>query len=166
MGIKNPLIGTLAASLCLVATMTSSFAGEKQKYYFMVYSNPVNGKEDTYLKWYEGQHVHDLLRIAGFVAAQFFKLSDTQYSGTQPGPRQRYLMIWEIETDDLAAVFADVSARLKDGRTVFTDAFDRGTSNSTTIPRDHEARHCGRNQGQEHRRGRGHSKRRVGGPHK
>ena len=34
------------------------------------------------------------LRIPGFVAAQFFKLSDTQYAGTQP---QRYLLIWEIE---------------------------------------------------------------------
>jgi len=130
MRVKKLLIGTLAASLCLVAAMTSSFAGEQQKYYFMVYSNAVDGREDTYLKWYEGQHIHDLLRIPGFVAAQFFKLSDTQYSGTQP---QRYLMIWEIETDDLAAVFADVTARLKDGRTVFTDAFDRGTSNSTTM---------------------------------
>jgi hypothetical protein len=133
MGIKKLLIGTLAASLCLVAAMTSSFAGEKQKYYFMVYSNAVNGEEETYLKWYEGQHIHDLLGIPGFVAAQFFKLSDTQYSGTPTLGSQRYLMIWEIETDDLAAVFADVSARLKDGRTVFTDAFDRGTSNSTTL---------------------------------
>ena len=26
-----------------------------------------------------------------------------------------------------------MSARLKDGRTVFTDVFDRGTSNSTTM---------------------------------
>jgi predicted DNA-binding ArsR family transcriptional regulator len=42
-------------------------------------------------------------------------------------------MIWEIETDDLAAVFADVTARLNDGRTVFTDAFDRGTSNTATM---------------------------------
>jgi hypothetical protein len=42
-------------------------------------------------------------------------------------------MIWEIETDDLAAVFADVNARLSDGRTVFTEAFDRGTGNSTTM---------------------------------
>jgi hypothetical protein len=130
MGIRNLLIGTLAASLCLVATMTSGFAGEKQKYHLMVYSNPVNGKEDSYLKWYEGQHIHDLLRIPGFVAAQFFKLSDTQRLGTQP---QRYLMIWEIETDDLAAVFADVTARLNDGRTVFTEAFDRGTSNTATM---------------------------------
>jgi hypothetical protein len=130
MRMKNLVIVTLAASLSLMAAATGSFAGEKQKYFFMVYSNAVNGKEDTYLKWYQGQHIHDLLGIPGFVAAQFFKLSDTQYSGSQP---QRYLMIWEIETDDLAAVFADVTARLSDGRTVFTDAFDQGTRNSTTM---------------------------------
>ena len=124
MRIKNLVTGTLA-SLCLVGAMTSSFAGEKQKYRFMVFSNAVDGKEDTYLKWYEGQHIHDLLRIPGFVAAQFLELSDIQYAGTQP---QRYLMVWEIETDDLPAVFADVKARLKDGRTVFTDAFVGGFS--------------------------------------
>jgi hypothetical protein len=124
MRIKNLLTGTIAF-LCLVGAMTSSFAGEKQKYRFMVFSNAADGKEDTYLKWYEGQHIHDLLRIPGFVAAQFFQLSDIQYAGTQP---QRYLMIWEIETDDLPAVFADVKARLKDGRTVFTDAFVGGFS--------------------------------------
>src|ERR1700685_3135400 len=79
---KNLMIGTLFASLLLVSAIKTGAAAEKQKYYFMVFSNPVNGKEDTYLKWYEGQHIHDLLRIPGFVAAQFFKLSDTQYSGT------------------------------------------------------------------------------------
>jgi hypothetical protein len=65
------------------------------------------------------------LAIPGFVAAQFFKLSDTQYAGAQ---QQHYLMVWEIETDDLPRVFADVKARLKDGRTVFTDAFVGGFS--------------------------------------
>jgi hypothetical protein len=125
MRIKSLLIVILVASLCLVAAMTSGFAREKQKYHFMVFSNAANGKEDTCLKWYEGQHIHDLLAIPGFVAAQFFKLSDTQYPGAQP---QSYLMVWEIETDDLPTVFADVKARLKDGRTVFTDAFVSGFS--------------------------------------
>ena len=131
MCMKNLLTGTLA-SLYLLATMTSGFAGEKQKYYFMVFSNPTDSKEDVYLKWYEGQHIHDLLRIPGFVAAQFFKLSDAQYGPTQP---QRYLMIWEIETDDLPAVFADVKARLTDGRTVFTNAFEPGSTMSPITKR-------------------------------
>ena len=103
MHIKTLVTGTLIASFW-VWGMASGFAGEKQKYQFMVFSNADSGKEESYLKWYEGQHIHDLLRIPGFVAAQFFKLSDTQYAGTQP---QRYLMIWEIETDDLPAVFAE-----------------------------------------------------------
>jgi hypothetical protein len=124
------LIGTLFASLCFVSSLSQSFSAEKQKYYFMVFSNPVSGKEDTYLKWYEGQHIHDLLRIPGFVAAQFFKVADNQFAGTQP---QRYLMIWEIETDNLAAVFDDVNARLKDGRTVQSEAFDNPTFNSTSM---------------------------------
>jgi hypothetical protein len=59
------------------------------------------------------------------------KLSDTQFDGTQP---QRYMMIWEIETDNLPAVFADVNARLKDGRTVFTDAFDPAYNSITMSP--------------------------------
>jgi hypothetical protein len=125
------LISMFVACLCLASTIGSSAAAEKQKYYFMVFSNPVSGKEDTYLKWYEGQHIHDLLRMPGFVAAQFFKLSDTQFDGTQP---QRYMMIWEIETDNLPAVFADVNARLKDGRTVFTDAFDPAYNSITMSP--------------------------------
>ena len=71
MCMKNLLTGMLAAtSLYFLATMTSGFAVEKQKYHFMVFSNPIDSKEDVYLKWYEGQHIHDLLRIPGFVAAQ------------------------------------------------------------------------------------------------
>jgi hypothetical protein len=58
-----------------IVGMASAFAGEQQKHQFMDFSNAESGKEESYLKWYEGQHIHDLLRISGFVAAQFFKLS-------------------------------------------------------------------------------------------
>jgi hypothetical protein len=50
MRIKNLLAGTLTSS-CLVGAMTSSFAGEKQNYHFMDFSNAGDGKEQTYLKW-------------------------------------------------------------------------------------------------------------------
>lgn len=91
-------------------------------YRFMVLSKPTDGNEARYLDWYRGQHIHDLLRIDGFVAAQMFKLADAQY-GTFPGP-QRYLMMWEIATDDLASVFANVTENLRSGLTVPSDAFD------------------------------------------
>ncbi len=53
-------------------------SGEKT-YRFIVFSNPTAGNEALYLDWYRGQHIHDLLRIEGFVAAQMFKLADVQY---------------------------------------------------------------------------------------
>jgi hypothetical protein len=65
MRIRNVLIGKLVASLCLMIAITSGFAGEKQKYHFMVLSDAANGKEDTYLKWYERQHIHDLFSNPG-----------------------------------------------------------------------------------------------------
>jgi hypothetical protein len=91
-------------------------------YRFMVLSRPTEGNEGRYLDWYRGQHIHDLLRIEGFVAAQMFRMADAQY-GSFPGP-QRYLMIWEIATDDLAAVFETVKENLRTGLTVGSDAFD------------------------------------------
>ena len=106
-------------------------ANTEKTYRFIVFSNPVAGKEAEYLDWYRGQHIHDLLRIEGFVGAQMFKLADTQYS-TQPGP-QRYMMIWEIRTDDPKRVFAQVQANLASGMTVKSDAFDWTSTASMTV---------------------------------
>ncbi|HET6182558.1 MAG TPA: hypothetical protein VFA03_03065 [Acetobacteraceae bacterium] len=94
----------------------------RTRYRFMVLSRPTAGNEQRYLDWYRGQHIHDLLRIEGFVAAQFFRLADVQY--VPVSLPQRYAMIWEIETDDLAAVFARVHENLRTGATIRSDAFD------------------------------------------
>jgi hypothetical protein len=45
MRIKALVTGTLIASFCFVLGMASGFAGEKQKYQFMVFSNAESGKE-------------------------------------------------------------------------------------------------------------------------
>jgi hypothetical protein len=104
-------------------------ASGKRPYSFIFLSNPVAGKEELFLEWYTGQHIHDLLKIEGFVAAQFYTLADTQYVGTHP---QRYMMIWEIETDDLPGVFARVQRGLDSGTTVVVGALDHTTANSNT----------------------------------
>jgi hypothetical protein len=119
------------AALLLLGTIQSSLAAEKQKYFFMFFSNPIKGHESTYLKWYTGQHIHDLLNIDGIVAAQFFKLADTQFYGTHP---QKYMMIWEIETTDLASAFDRVKKGLATGTTVTKDSeLDNDTGNSNTF---------------------------------
>jgi hypothetical protein len=56
-------------------------------------------------------------------------------AGRRRGPARRAeLGLDTIETDNLPAVFADVNARLKDGRTVISDkVFDFKTYASTTM---------------------------------
>jgi hypothetical protein len=96
--------------------------GEKKRYSMLVFSNPTEGLEKEYLDWYAGQHIHDLLRIPGFIGCKFYQLSDVQLS---EGERKyRYMMIWDIETDDIDSVVKDVKERMSDGRTVFSPAFD------------------------------------------
>jgi hypothetical protein len=89
--------------------------------------------EAEYNKWYDTQHIYDLLHIEGFVAAQRFELTDVQLTpkDTVLTPAQfaakhpdRYLILWEIETDDLAGVFARVRKGLDTGTTVSSPAFD------------------------------------------
>jgi len=123
----------LVALLLLGSMHWSAEAAEKQKYFFIVLSNPVKGMEAEYNKWYNTQHIYDLLHIEGFVAAQRFVLSDDQLAprNTVLTPEQfaakhpdKYLIIWEIETDDLPGVFARIRKGLDTGTTVSSPAFD------------------------------------------
>jgi hypothetical protein len=95
----------------------------KKQYSMFVFSNHTEGNEEVYNDWYAGQHVHDLLRIPGFVGCRFYKLASIQLSKDMQRD-YKYLMIWDIETEDLDAVCADIAERMGDGRTVFCDAFD------------------------------------------
>ncbi|MET0657233.1 MAG: hypothetical protein ABW110_03630 [Steroidobacteraceae bacterium] len=48
------------------------------RHVFLAFSNPVAGKEDAFLEWQKSVHIPDGLRIPGYVAATFYKLSDSQ----------------------------------------------------------------------------------------
>lgn len=64
----------------------------------VVLSNPVDGREDEFNEWYDNQHIPDLLRVPGVVAAQRFRLSGEQLAKA-PHP-WRYLAVYEIEGAD------------------------------------------------------------------
>jgi hypothetical protein len=60
-----------------------------------------------------------------------YKLADSQFPGTHP---QKYMMIWEIETDNLAGTFDRVKKGLETGTTVTKDSYlDDATGNSQTM---------------------------------
>jgi hypothetical protein len=92
------------------------------KYTFVVLTNPVAGKEDEYNKWYNGQHIPDILNIPGFAAAQRFCVADHQM-GSAPA-KQKYLALYEIETDDLEATINELKSRQGTPEIVASDAID------------------------------------------
>jgi hypothetical protein len=44
------------------------------KHVFVVFTNPVEGKEATYNDWCDNRHLPDVLDVPGFVSAQRFRL--------------------------------------------------------------------------------------------
>ena len=93
------------------------------KYSFIVFTNPVEGKESEYNDWYNRQHIPDVLNIPGFVSGQRFRLADSQM--IRDGSRaHKYLAVYEIETDDLAGTLKELRARGGTAEIVPSDAID------------------------------------------
>ncbi len=97
-------------------------------YRFVVLSNPTSGMEDEYNEWYDNTHLKEVLDVPGMVTAQRFKIHD---DSLLPGvnPAHKYLAIYEIETDDIAAVLSDLRSRPGTAAMTISDAFDRNTVN-------------------------------------
>ena len=107
------------ADACSAATET---------YYFFVFSNPVAGHEDEYNKWYNEQHAPDVVAIPGFVTAQRFVKTELPLYRMVDLQVPKYLVVYKIVTDNVNAVFDEVSRRLKAGETVMSPTFDSKTS--------------------------------------
>jgi hypothetical protein len=84
------------------------------RYVFVVYSNPVEGREQEYNDWYWNQHLSDLLACPGIIAARRLMLADRQVRD-MPQPF-KYLALYEIETNDLQGFIDELVSRATTGR--------------------------------------------------
>lgn len=92
-------------------------------YQFLVFSNPDKpADEQAYNQWYDHQHMPDVLRVPGFVAAQRFISVSTSKNVTLP----RYLVIFTLRSRDLAATNAEVVRRLRQKITVMSPTMGPG----------------------------------------
>ena len=92
------------------------------KYTFIVLTNPVAGKEAEYNEWYNKHHVPDVVNVPGFVSGQRFRLTNTQFD--REDKPQKYLAIYEIETDDIAGTLKELRKRGGTAEIVPSDAID------------------------------------------
>lgn len=88
-----------------------------KEYCFVVFSKPVAGEEAEYNKWYDTQHLRDVLCVPGIVSARRL------FTETAEG--RQYLALYELRCDDPQAVLAEVSARAGTDRMPVSAALDR-----------------------------------------
>jgi hypothetical protein len=93
-----------------------------------VFSNPVAGQEARYNKWYNEQHQVDVVAVPGFVSAQRFVMNDLPLYRQAELQLPKYLVVYKIVTDDLEAVFKEVSRRRQTNETKMDPSFDGATS--------------------------------------
>ena len=92
---------------------------------YVVFTEPKPGQDDAYNDWYDSQHLAEVIEVEGFVAAQRFKIVETDHN-TQPA--SRYLAIYEIEADDPKTVLDRLVAIGTGGGMVIGDALDRASA--------------------------------------
>ena len=86
----------------------------------LVFSDPVEGREDEYNDWYDDIHIDEVLEVDGFVACQRFVVDDD----TADAPA-RYLAVYEIDADDPVAAYSTLRGAV--GEMNVTDAIDRSS---------------------------------------
>jgi hypothetical protein len=80
-------------------------------YAVLVFSNPVDGREDEYNEWYDGTHLADVVRVPGVVSAARYEFQPTSHGEATAAPTaHRYVTIYELDRDP-EEVLAELGAR-------------------------------------------------------
>jgi len=83
-----------------------------------------DGRDDEFNDWYDKDHRGDICSLPGVISCRRFNASQSSPTET-PAP---YLAIYEIETDDPAAIFAEMRERIGSGEFTMTDSIDRSAA--------------------------------------
>lgn len=92
------------------------------RYKFVTLTNPAEGQDAEYDEWSDRQHIPDVLAIPGFISAQRFRVNSANPSDRPQ--RWKTATVYEVETNDPAAFFANLSAAAREGRMPVAACFD------------------------------------------
>ena len=89
------------------------------------FTNPVEGHDDEFNKWYDGVHVPELLAIPGVVSAQRFEVAAPEGA---PKPAHSYLAVYRLDRAG-NEVMGELGARMGSGELHMSDSLDMTTAN-------------------------------------
>ena len=103
---------------------------------FLVLTNPIEGEDEAFNKWYDTQHVAEVLDVPGVIAAQRYDLSevtvpeDEDLPAQLPPPTHRYLVVYELDREP-DQVMAEFLKRVMAGQLSLGETLDLGTISLT-----------------------------------
>jgi len=92
-------------------------------YKLVIFSEPTEGQEEEYNRWYDAVHLPEVLSIPGFVSAQRFKLH-SEMIGKLP---HKYLSIYEVDCEDPQQVLNGLFAATEAGEMDISGALNLET---------------------------------------
>jgi hypothetical protein len=103
---------------------------------FIALTNPIEGEDEAFNKWYDAQHVPEVLDVPGVVAAQRYDIvelnvpDDQELPAQLPPPTHRYMVIYELDNDP-DVVMAEFLKRVMAGTLSLGEWLDLSTISLT-----------------------------------
>lgn len=85
------------------------------RYQLIALTNPVEGREEEFNRWYDAFHVPETCAVPGVVGARRYRRIGTPKPNGD-SPRYEYFVIYDVETDDPAATLALLQEHIETGR--------------------------------------------------
>jgi len=97
----------------------------KHRFVFLVFANPIPGREAEFNDWYTNTHMGDLVQLPGWVGAQRFRIITTvQPRPSMGGYTHGYLIIWDLEETEANAALSRMDAAIAGGKSRRGAAFN------------------------------------------
>jgi hypothetical protein len=111
------LVTTAQAQWSIGAPGTREAPAGKHRYVYLVFANPIPGREAEFNDWYTNVHMGDLVQLPGWTGAQRFRAVTTvQPPPSAGGYRHGYLMIWDLEAADATGALSMSTAAIAGGK--------------------------------------------------
>jgi len=84
-----------------------------EKHLLLVFTRPVEGREEEFNAWYDGQHLRDVAGLPGIVSGQRYRFREASRNSSLRAPELGYLAIYEVPAGQLEtakAALAETSA--------------------------------------------------------
>lgn len=101
-------------------------ASDEDRFVYIVFADPVPGRESEFNDWYQNTHLGDLVQLDGWEGAQRFMLETSVSTRRAPNGMRRlgYAVAWDLEGADIGAVRGQVGPLIAGGKSRKSGAFD------------------------------------------